>query len=55
MTVVEMIQNLQQFPPDQEVQITAGFQHKFYFFFFEFQLLQLVSLLNMWRGGQNET
>jgi hypothetical protein len=36
MTVAEMIQKLQQFPKDQEVQITDGFQCKFHFF--EFQL-----------------
>ena len=40
MTVVEMIEKLQQFPQDQEVQITDGFQFKFYKGDFEFQLFE---------------
>ena len=35
-----MIQKLQQFPKDQEVQITDGFQYKFYKGNFEFQLFE---------------
>ena len=40
MTVAEMIEKLQQFPQDQEVQITDGFQFKFYKGDFEFQLFE---------------
>ena len=35
-----MIEKLQQFPQDQEVQITDGFQFKFYKGDFEFQLFE---------------
>ena len=40
MTVAEMIEKLQQFSQDQEVQITDGFQYKFYKGNFEFQLFE---------------
>jgi len=40
MTVAEMIEKLQQFPQDQEVQIADGFQFKFYKGDFEFQLFE---------------
>ncbi len=42
MTVAEMIEKLQQFPQDQEVQVTDGFQYKFYKGNFEFQLFEDV-------------
>jgi hypothetical protein len=42
MTVAEMIEKLQQFPQDQEVQITDGFQYKCYKGNFEFQLFEDV-------------
>ncbi len=40
MTVAEMIEKLQQYPPNMEVQITDGFQYKFYKGNFEFQLFE---------------
>ena len=42
MTVAEMIEKLQQFPQDQEVQVTDGFGYKFYKGNFEFQLFEDV-------------
>ena len=40
MTVAEMIEKLHQYPPDMEVQITDGFQYKFYKGDFEFQMFE---------------
>jgi len=40
MTVAEMIEKLQQFPQDQEVQITDGYKLYFYKGNFEFQLFE---------------
>ena len=40
MTVSEMIEKLHQYPPDMEVQVTDGFQYKFYKGNFEFQLFE---------------
>ena len=42
MTVAEMIKELQQYPPDMEVQVTDGFGYKFYKGDFEFQLFEDV-------------
>lgn len=42
MTVAEMIAKLQEFPQDQQVKITDGFQYKFYKGDFEFQLFEDV-------------
>jgi hypothetical protein len=40
MTVAEMIEKLQQFPPDMEVEVTDGFQYKFYKGDFKFQMFE---------------
>jgi hypothetical protein len=42
MTVAEMIKELQQYPPDKEVQITDGYRYNFYKGDFEFQLFEDV-------------
>ena len=38
MNVLEMIEKLNQYPPNMEVQVTDGFEYKFYKGNFEFQM-----------------
>jgi hypothetical protein len=42
MTVAEMIEKLQQFPQDQEVQITDGYRYNFYKGDFDIKLFEDV-------------
>jgi len=56
MTVAEMIAKLQEFPKDQQVKITDGFQYHFYEGNFEFQLFEDVdgeTFVDIGIGGFN--